>query len=329
MGVSYSVGLIGARGHTGRVLLQLIAGHPVLKLAFASSREFAGKRVSKLAAQPDQDLEFENLSPDQCAKRGVDVMILALPDGAGVDFVETINKNAKDTILLDLSADYRFVDDWLYGLPELARAQGKDFNWNGAKRIANPGCYATAMQLGLAPLADIIEGVPSVFGVSGFSGAGTKPSPNNDPDNLRDNLIPYKLTGHNHEREASRHLGFPVRFTPHVHPAFSGIVTTLHVPFSEQMTHEKLRDVFKEAYQNEPLIRLSEKIPDLRRGSDDNGVTIGGFAVGEDGSHGVIVCAEDNLRKGAAVQAVQNINLAMGLDEFCGLDITQRSDKFL
>jgi N-acetyl-gamma-glutamyl-phosphate reductase len=219
-----------------------------------------------------------------------------------------------DAVIVDISADHRLDDDWVYGLPELHREKLR-----GARRIANPGCYATAAQIALAPLVDIVEGVPAVFGVSGYSGAGTTPGPRNDPERLADNLIPYKLVGHNHEKEAVRHLGIPVRFVPHVHPAFRGLLVTAHVPLSASMSVDQLKSRFAAAYADEPLVEIIDRIPELRDGAGHPGVIVGGFDTSADGRNALVIAAEDNLLKGAAVQAVQNINLALGLPEFEGL----------
>ncbi len=314
MSTPFLVGLVGARGHTGRELIRLIAGHPELMLAYAVSREFAGRPVSDIAPEDKDECVFEALGPEEAAKRRADVVILALPDGAASDYVAAIEEHAPGRIIVDLSADYRFNDDWAYGLPELHRDKIA-----GHKRIANPGCYATAMQLAIAPLLTRLNGVPSVFGVSGYSGAGTKPSPKNDQERLKDNLMPYALAGHNHEREATRHLGAKVRFTPHVHPAFRGIVVTAHIPLAEKMESAGLAKLFEEKYGGEPLIALRNAPPELKDGTNRKGVLIGGFTMSEDGGHAVIVAAEDNLLKGAAVQAIQNVNLALGLDELKGI----------
>ncbi len=314
MTTPFLVGLVGARGYTGRELIRLIAGHPELMLAYAVSREYAGRPVSDIAPEDKDECVFEALSPEEAAQRRADVVILALPDSAAADYAEAIERIAPSRVIVDLSADYRFDDSWAYGLPELNRK-----NILGKDRIANPGCYATAIQLAIAPLASRLAGVPSVFGVSGYSGAGVKPSPRNDPARLKDNLMPYALTGHKHEREASRHLGVPVRFTPHVHPTFSGILVTAHVPLAEKMDESMLMALFEEKYRDEPLISLRNAAPELKDGTGRAGVVIGGFAVSEDGGHAVIVAAEDNLLKGAAVQAIQNVNLALGLDELKGI----------
>ncbi|MEO1252892.1 MAG: N-acetyl-gamma-glutamyl-phosphate reductase [Pseudomonadota bacterium] len=314
MSEPFLVGLVGARGHTGRELIRLIAGHPELMLAYAVSREFAGRRVATVAPEDKDECIFEALSPDEVSRRRADVVILATPDGAAADYVKAIERDASHRIVIDLSADYRFDNAWAYGLPELNRA-----SIEGSRRIANPGCYATAVQLALAPLVPHFADAPSVFGVSGYSGAGTKPGPRNDIARLKDNLIPYALTGHKHEREATRHLGAPVRFTPHVHPAFSGLLVTAHVSLKEATTPEALRAAFEERYRGERLIALQDEAPDLKQGTDRAGVVIGGFGLSEDGRRAVIVAAEDNLLKGAAIQAIQNANIALGLEELTGI----------
>ncbi len=310
----FLVGLIGARGHTGRELIRLIAGHPELMLAYAVSREWAGRRVTEIAPEDQDECIFEALSAEEAAARRADVVILALPDGAAADHVAAFEEIAPKRVLVDLSADHRFNDNWAYGLPELNRAAIK-----GEKRIANPGCYATATQLALAPLVEKFDGAPTVFGVSGYSGAGSTPSPKNDVERLKDNLMPYALVGHKHEREATHHLGRPVRFLPHVHPAFSGLLVTANIPLTEEMSKTELAGLFETHYKDEPLISLRNAPPELKDGTSRKGVLIGGFDVSDDGKHVVVVAAEDNLLKGAAVQAIQNVNLALGLHELTGI----------
>ncbi|MEL7486891.1 MAG: N-acetyl-gamma-glutamyl-phosphate reductase [Pseudomonadota bacterium] len=321
MSEPYLVGVIGARGHVGRELLRLIGDHPELMLAYAGSREFAGRRVAEIAPEIHDDIEFEALDAAAAAERRADAVILALPDGAAAGYVEAIEQAASHRRIIDLSADYRFDDEWTYGLPERNRAA-----LLRARRIANPGCYATAMQLAVAPMLDMLSGPPSVFGVSGYSGAGTTPSPRNDETRLADNLMPYALTGHKHEREATRHLGAPVRFSPHVHPAFRGLTVTAHLPLAKAMDAADLRAIFDRAYGEEPLIAVQGAPPELKDGAGRDGVLIGGFSVSDGAAstngaapHAVVVAAEDNLLKGAAVQAVQNLNLSLGLAETTGL----------
>jgi len=313
MSEPYLIGLVGARGHAGRELIRLISGHPEMMLAYAVSREWAGRKVAEIAPEDSDECIFEALDPAEAARRRVDAVILALPDNAGAPFVEAFDNAAKEKVIVDLSADHRF-DDWAYGLPELNRDNIKE-----KTRIANPGCYATAMQLAVAPLSPMLGGVPAIFGVSGYSGAGTTPGPRNDVNRLKDNLMPYKLSGHNHEKEASRHLGRAVRFFPHVHPAFRGLLVTAHIPLVAALDKEALIARYREAFAGEPLIEIRDEAPELKDGADHSGVIIGGFDVGADGKSAVVVAAEDNLLKGAAVQAVQNLNIALGLPEFMGI----------
>ena len=314
MSEPFLVGLVGARGHTGRELIKLIAGHPELMLAYAVSREFAGRAVATVAPEDNDECIFEALEPGEVARRRADVVVLAAPDGASAPFIEAIERDAPHRIIIDLSADRRFDETWAYGLPELNRAKIK-----GATHIANPGCYATALQLALAPLIDDLAGIPAVFGVSGYSGAGTKPGPRNDVERLKDNLMPYALAGHKHERESSHHLGTPVRFMPHVHPAFRGLMVTAHVPLTAPLSKEDVMKKFEQKYAGEPLIALRNEPPELKDGTNRKGVLLGGFDVSEDGKSVAIVAAEDNLLKGAAVQAIQNVNLALGLPELMGV----------
>jgi N-acetyl-gamma-glutamyl-phosphate reductase/acetylglutamate kinase len=221
------VALIGARGYTGQALIELLNKHPNMDLRHVSSRELAGK---KLEGYTKRNIIYENLSAEDVKKMAdngeVDCWVMALPNGVCRPFVDAINESEnKDALIVDLSADYRFDDSWTYGLPETVdRAKLSD-----AKRIANPGCYATAAQLGIAPLLEFIGGQPTVFGVSGYSGAGTKPSPKNDVKNLENNLIPYSLTDHVHEKEISRQLGTEVAFIPHVAVWFQGISVSLAI----------------------------------------------------------------------------------------------------
>lgn len=305
MSDTFRVGVVGARGHTGAELLRILDAHPYLEIDFAGSRELAGEPVPSV-----DGLIFENLAPEDVASRDLDAVFLALPDGIGGPWVEAIDS---DTVIVDISADHRF-DDWVYGLPELNREKIK-----GARRIANPGCYATALQLVIGPFVDDLAGVPTVFGVSGYSGAGTTPSPRNDPDNLADNLIPYRLTGHNHEREGTKHLGTTVRFMPHVHPAFRGLLVTAHMPLAELINEDEAHNRLIGAYRDEPLVDVQADIPTLKDGTDLTGVLIGGTTVSDDGRGLTVVAVEDNLLKGAAVQAVQNLNLALGLPETSGI----------
>ena len=305
-----TIGLVGARGFTGRELIRLISQRDDLDLVFASSREFAGRPVAEMAPEADASLMFEALGPDDMALRSVDAVILALPNGTSDSFVAAINKARPETIIVDLSADYRFDPSWVYGLPEI---YGRDA-LKSATRISNPGCYATAGQLAIAPVRKRLSGPAHVFGVSGYSGAGTTPSRKNDVEALRDNFMPYALSGHIHEKEMRRHLGCELMFTPHVAAFFRGLVVTTHLSLKASITRDELIDLYSDFYAGESLIKITSDIPEVRDGADQNGAEIGGFDVSENGHDIVIVSTLDNLLKGAAVQALQNLVLALDLE---------------
>ncbi|MCP2679236.1 N-acetyl-gamma-glutamyl-phosphate reductase [Maricaulaceae bacterium NA33B04] len=310
------IGLVGARGHTGRELIRILSARDDLALAFAVSRSNAGQPVTDMAPEADPSLVFEALTPEDIAIRGADAVILAMPNGAAADYVAAIEAHAPGTVIVDLSADYRFDEAWVYGLPEI---YGRE-KIRGATRISNPGCYATAGQLCVAPVRAGLSGPAHLFGVSGYSGAGTTPSRKNDIEALKDNLMPYGLLGHMHEREMSRQLGKDVRFSPHVAAFFRGITLTAQLEFSRSVTADELREVYDNAYAAEPLITVTEAIPEIADGVFKPGAVVGGFTLSDDGRRAVVVAALDNLLKGAAVQAVQNLALALGLEELKGIE---------
>ncbi|KAF2745967.1 bifunctional acetylglutamate kinase/N-acetyl-gamma-glutamyl-phosphate reductase [Sporormia fimetaria CBS 119925] len=311
------VALIGARGYTGQALIDLLNRHPNMDLRHVSSRELAGK---KLEGYTKRNITYENLSPEdvkRMAEKGaVDCWVMALPNGVCKPFVDAITEAAgPETVIVDLSADYRFDDSWTYGLPELVDRR-KIAN---ATRIANPGCYATAAQLGIAPLLEFIGGQPTVFGVSGYSGAGTKPSPKNDVKLLENNLIPYSLTDHIHEREIGSQIGRDVAFIPHVAAWFQGISHTINIPLSRTMTSRDIRNLYQDRYAGEKLVKITGESPLVKNISGKHGVEIGGFAVHSSGKRVVVNATIDNLLKGAATQCLQNMNLALGYGEYDGI----------
>ncbi len=315
-----TVGIVGARGHTGVELIRLIAAHPCLDLVFVSSRELDGQRVADHVAEYAGALRYESLDAAQAARRGADAAILALPNDQAAPFVAALDAVAPDTVIVDLSADHRFDDGWYYGLPELTRAR-----YAGQRRISNPGCYATAMQLAIAPLMDRLAGPPVCFGVSGYSGAGTTPSQRNDPDALRDNLMPYQLTGHMHEREASRQLGLPVEFMPHVAGYFRGITLTVNLWLTQPLHVEDVRTLYRERYAGDPLVRVLDEAPWVSRIAGRHHAEVGGFTTSADGRRVVVVVTLDNLLKGAATQALQNLNRALGFEETAGIPLAGES----
>lgn len=314
MAAPLRVGLLGARGHVGRELLGILEQHPHLEVAWVVSRSVAGHKVADHVPGSRLGLLFEDLSPAQVAERGVDAVVLALANKEAAPYVQALQERSPHTVMVDVSADHRFTSEWAYGLPEHFRASLK-----GARRIANPGCYATGAQVGLWPVRGLLAGVPSVFGVSGYSGAGATPNPRNDLEALRDNVMPYSLTDHLHEREVARHLGHAVAFVPHVAPFFRGMVLTITAPLTRALTAVELKDAFVRTYAGEPLIRITDDIPLPRDAAGKHGVTVGGFSVHAEQARGVWVVTLDNLLKGAATQAIQNLNLALGFPELEGI----------
>ncbi|KAF2717453.1 bifunctional acetylglutamate kinase/N-acetyl-gamma-glutamyl-phosphate reductase [Polychaeton citri CBS 116435] len=317
------VALIGARGYTGQALIDLLNRHPNMDLCHVSSRELAGK---ELKGYDKKKIIYENLSPEDvrrmAEKKEIDCWVMALPNGVCKPFVDAIDEGDKseEAVVVDLSADYRFTPEWTYGLPELVQRS----KIAGAKRISNPGCYATAAQLGIAPLLEHLAPAPAhptVFGVSGYSGAGTKPSPKNDVNNLTNNLIPYSLTDHIHEREISAQLNQNIAFIPHVAVWFAGIHHTISIPLANKMASRDVRQLYQDRYDNEKLIKVSGQSPEVKNISGKHGVEIGGFAVHSSGMRAVVNVTIDNLLKGAATQCLQNMNLSLGYGEYDGIPL--------
>ena len=313
------IGLIGARGFTGQNILALVDNHPYFEIAHVSSRELKGQ---KLKGYNKADIIYENLQAEDIkrleSKGDIDFWIMALPNNISEPIVQAIESVNGKSKILDLSADHRFVPEteWVYGLPELNDRE----RLSKARKISNPGCYATGSQMSIAPLLNHVDGLPTVFGVSGYSGAGAKPTPKNDPKFLNNNLIPYALTNHIHEREISTRMGHQVAFMPHVGQWFQGISLTVSIPIKKgSLTSEQAERLYKDFYAGEKLVKVQKDIPLVKDISGTHGVVIGGFKVNDAGDRVVVCTTIDNLLKGAATQAVQNMNLAMGYGEYAGI----------
>lgn len=334
------IGLIGARGFVGGELLALLARDATCEVVFVTSKGAAG---TQLAVPHGEGHTLVDLSPDDVtalvARGELDGVVLGLQNGQSAPWVKAFDDardaGKGDLVVVDLSADHRFVtsdakDGWRYGLVEKSRAQLR-----GARRIANPGCYSTAAQLALLPFHDIIERA-HIFGVSGYSGAGSTPSKKNDVAFLTDNLLPYDLIGHTQEKEMGHQSGLDVRFLPHVAPFFRGIALTIAVDVKGDraiVSSDRDRDRaitaaidtssaiarLRAAFNDERLVRVVDDEPtvDLVRGK--NGVIIGGVRAIA-GSRLVMVAVIDNLLKGAATQALQNLHLGLGVDEYAGIE---------
>ncbi|KAK7438020.1 hypothetical protein VKT23_018188 [Stygiomarasmius scandens] len=336
------LGLIGARGYTGQALTNLLSNHPYLDLTHVSSRQLAGLPMTGYSKAA---VTYSNLSPEdveRMEKDGeVDAWVMALPNGACKPFVDAVDrgaaerKNGDGSVVVDLGADYRFEKGWTYGLPELYGRSAI----RAAKRISNPGCYATSSQMLIAPLVNFVkqDAWPTVFGMSGYSGAGTVPSHDADgrpvslpkvtPESLGGSVRPYSLTNHIHEREAAYHLSMlssspiSIAFIPSVAPWFSGIISTLSLPLNEQLSAKDVIGMYEKMYQGEKLVKIKKEVPSLQDIENKHHWIVGGVQVHSEGDRVVVVGGLDNLLKGAATQCLQNLNLALGYDEYAGIPI--------
>jgi N-acetyl-gamma-glutamyl-phosphate reductase len=316
------IGIVGARGHVGAELIRLVAAHPALELAYVSSRELDGQRVANHVNAYAGGLQYSSPAHGQLPELDADAVVLALPNGKAASCVDAFDAAEVDPVIIDLSADYRFDPAWYYGLPELTRDA-----YAGQRRIANPGCYATAMQLAIAPMLDVLDGPVQCFGVSGYSGAGTTPSDKNDPDKLHGNLMPYALAGHVHEREVAHRLGHAIEFMPHVAPHFRGLGVTVNLHLSRAFQRDEVVARYGARYAGEPLVRVLDDVPWVSHIAGAQHVELGGFTLSADGRRLILVATEDNLLKGAATQALQNLNLAFGFDEFAGIPIPEPDNE--
>lgn len=308
------VGIVGARGYVARELIGMLARHDGFALDFVGSRELAGTRIKDVMPEAREDITFTAMSAEEVAGSGVDLLVLALPNNVSKPYVEAVDRLNPQMGILDLSADWRFDAGWVYGWPERLRQ-----SIQSARRVSNPGCYATGMQAALWPLLNLLDGPVSAFGVSGYSGAGTEPSPKNDVNALRDNLMPYKLVGHVHEREVTYQMNHTIHFMPHVAPFFRGITLTMSAGLNTELEERHVYDRWAEVYASEALIQITREIPLVRDAANQHHVTLGGVAVDNAARRLVCVSTLDNLLKGAATQALQNMNLMAGFDELAAI----------
>ena len=307
--MSKKISIIGGRGFTGQELIKLIESHPEFELAQAFSSSVAGEEImidehklKKTYASLNENTEFVE----------EDAFILALPNNKAAKWADKISKQNSQAIILDLSADHRFDGEWHYSVPELT--QTIDGN-----KISNPGCYATAMQLMLAPINNMIDGEVNFFGISGYSGAGATPNDRNDPDKLKNNIIPYSLNNHIHEREVSFHMQREINFMPHVANFFRGILITGNFSLKNQCSSQETRNIFDDFYDEHSFIVIKEEFPSISEVINTPNAMIGGFNIDESKKRLSFCCSIDNLLKGAASQAIQNLNNAMNFDEKLGL----------
>ena len=307
------VALVGARGYVGFELIKLIDKHPQTQLIAAYSREYKGRPVAEIIAGfSDKELCYCAEELSELANKDLDVIFLALPNEIAAKNQNLWLKISIKVVIIDLSSDFRFDNTWTYGQPETCKNK-----IIGEKLIANPGCYATASQLGIMPIVDLLDGIPCIFGVSGFSGAGSKPSDKNNPKLLKDNLMPYKLVNHIHENEVSRVLNHQVNLMPHVAEFFRGIHLTISINLKEEKTETEIAQIYQDFYNKFELIKVTKEIPEVTQVQNTHNVLIGGFTI--KGKHLVVCACIDNLLKGAATQAIQNMNLALGMEMNLGI----------
>ena len=310
--------ILGASGYSGQETLDRVLRHPDLEIVALGSDSLAGETAAALDVRLNGSLPRFVRNEDALAA-GADVVFLCL----GNERAAAIEPPA-DTIVVDLSGAHRLADPelarvwyavapgaWSYGLPELYAPEGN--------LIANPGCYATAALLALAPLAGAIDpGTVIVDAKSGVSGAGRELKASSHAGFVLENVSPYAVGAHRHAPEIAQQLGFSVCFVPHLLPVRRGLLATCYVH-----TSEDARALLEDAYADSDVVRVLPEgtTPELTRVQGTDAAEIGVF---QDSSTGttIVVCALDNLGKGAAGQAVQNANLVLGLDETAGLRLT-------
>jgi N-acetyl-gamma-glutamyl-phosphate reductase len=316
--------IIGCSGYTGQETLDRVLAHPELELVALGSDSLAGELASALDIRLNGSLPAFVANAEALAS-GADVLFVCL----GHDEAAALEPPA-DAVVVDLSGAHRLRDsalydswygfthpraetlaDWSYALPELYPPTGT--------LIANAGCYATAVLLALGPLADSLDRESVVVDAkSGVSGAGRAPKPSSHAGFVLENVSPYRAGSHQHAPELEQALGFPVCFVPHLLPLRRGLLATCYARAGND-ARERLED----AYADSDVVRMLPEgmAPELGR---VQGTDTAEVALFEDRPTGktIVACAIDNLGKGAAGQAVQNANLALGLEETAGLRLT-------
>jgi N-acetyl-gamma-glutamyl-phosphate reductase len=280
-----------------------LLAHPALEPVALGSDSLAGQPAATLDPRLNGDLP-DFVSNDEAAASGADVLFLCLESDAAATF-----EPPADTVVVDLSGAHRLGETaWSYGLPELYPPEGD--------LIANPGCYATAALLALGPLAGEIGHVV-VDGKSGVSGAGRSLKASSHAGAVLENVSPYAVGAHRHAPEITQQLGAPVCFVPHLLPVRRGLLATCYVE-----TSADARALIESAYADSQLVRVLPDgvVPELARVQGTDTAEIGVFTDVATGT-AIVICALDNLGKGAAGQAVQNANIALDLDETAGLRV--------
>lgn len=303
------IGLLGGRGYVGQEIISLLNNNNNLNIGSVYSSSRAGQPVNMDASG---EMNYRDLAPDKIDLGDEEAFILALPNMKSQQYVDLITNHNEEAIIIDLSSDHRFDKNWEYRIPELSDPVS-------SKKISNPGCYASAMQFMIAPILNILDGPVNLFGISGYSGAGASPNQRNNTEFLKDNILPYKLINHLHEKEVQTHSYSNILFTPHVGNFFRGIMITGNFFVSKHSDPKEIINLFIDFYQGKSLISIQESPPNLQEVQNTSNVIIGGFEMDKATNRLTFCCALDNLLKGAATQAVQNLNSAFGWDDNAGI----------
>ena len=334
-----SVAIVGASGYTGSELARFLIHHPDVEITMITSESHAGKAFSALHPQFIGQLDLTLVPAKEVASASLDVVFLALPHGVSMEYVASWkDKNFK---IIDLSGDFRLstpavytawynkehifpsgFEGAVYGLPEIHKNAIQK-----AELIANPGCYPTAAILALAPLyasEQIITESVIIDAKSGITGAGIKASTTTHFSNVNENFKAYGLKSHRHTIEIEEQLGhlnkggIKVQFTPHLLPIDRGILATAYATPKGSINQEQLRTTYHDFYHGQPFIRMRDDLPTLKdvRGSNYCDIHV---TYDERTNRIIAIATIDNLAKGAASQAIQNMNLMFGFPEISGL----------
>ncbi len=338
-----NVAIIGASGYTGVELARLLCNHPQVCLAAATSRQYAGMPLSEVFPnlRGKTDLICENLSVSELCERA-DLFFAAVPHKTAMDLVPQLLQEGKKVV--DLSADFRlrdvevyekwyqkhsspeYIKEAIYGLPERYRSQIRD-----ARLVANPGCYPTSIVLALAPLLEkgIIDPTTIIVdSKSGTTGAGRSAAVGTLFCEVHDGFKAYKVGGiHRHlpeiEQELTAACGneITISFTPHLLPVSRGILSTSYATLTSDISSKEIRELYQDSYQDEAFVRIlpGNCFPATQHVRGSNFCDIG-FAVDRRSNRIITISAIDNIVKGAAGQAIQNMNLMCGFDEGTGLE---------
>ncbi|HXX65394.1 MAG TPA: N-acetyl-gamma-glutamyl-phosphate reductase [Bacteroidota bacterium] len=331
--------IIGASGYSGAELLRILSTHPEVRIRRVTAASSAGQRVDALypALAGQCDLEYEELLPEKLSD--IDVAFLALPSGQAMNIVPELK--AKVPRIIDLGGDFRLkspalyeqyykhphtaaslLESAVYGLPEMNRKAVAS-----ATLVANPGCYATSVILALLPALEhgIARGQGIVINsLSGVSGAGRSASVEMSFAEINENVRAYKLLTHQHIPEIESVLGgafggaLSVSFVPHLVPLTRGIYTTVHAQLATNVRASEVVTLYQQYYATHPFVRITNSIPQILSVRGTNYCDIALY-VDQRTNQLIIISVIDNLVKGAAGQAIQNMNLMFALDETTGL----------